>query len=219
MPRIHVRGSLASPLCSLRMVRRGAAGAARWRLLLWRSALQADSAAMLAPGSRRETRFAHCVRCARTIAASQMHEARCARADPGAALLAAPQVAPTGHRPPRSTLVVFVANTTVVQAKPRAGVRRRDICGAEKRRARGRARSAHRLLTRRDCSSAATAGSEASFATGHETEHRREPGAQRRAAAFERRRIPAHGFASLGRGSHRGGGLGSRHTRKYQRVR
>src|SRR5207344_62431 len=56
--------------------------------------------------------------------------------------------------------------------------------------------SAHRVLTRRDCSSAANAVSAASFATGHETEHRREPGAQRRAAAFERRRIPARGFAS-----------------------
>jgi hypothetical protein len=35
----------------------------------------------------------------------------------------------------------------------------------------------------------------ASFATGHETEHRREPFAQRRAAAFERRRMPNRGFA------------------------
>ena len=70
-----------------------------------------------------------------------------------------------------------------------------DICGAEERRARGRARSALRALTRRDCSSAANAVSVASFATGHETEYRREPFAQRRAAAFERRRIPARGFA------------------------
>jgi hypothetical protein len=57
--------------------------------------------------------------------------------------------------------------------------------------------SALRLHTRRDCPSATTGGSEASFATGHETEHRREPGAQRRAAAFERRRIPARGFAPM----------------------
>jgi hypothetical protein len=59
--------------------------------------------------------------------------------------------------------------------------------------------SALRLLTRRDCSSAANAVSVASFATGHEAEHRREPVAQRRAAAFERRRIPARGFATLQR--------------------
>ena len=57
--------------------------------------------------------------------------------------------------------------------------------------------SALRFHTRRDCSSAANAVSEASFATGHETEHRREPAAQRRAAAFERRRIPARGLATL----------------------
>jgi hypothetical protein len=57
--------------------------------------------------------------------------------------------------------------------------------------------SAQRVLTRRDCSSGTSAVSEASFATGHETEHRREPFAQRRAAAFERRRIPTRGFASL----------------------
>ena len=61
-----------------------------------------------------------------------------------------------------------------------------------------RAQRALRALTRRDCSSATTAGSEASFSAGHEIEHRREPFAQRRAAAFERRRIPARGFAGLG---------------------
>ena len=71
-----------------------------------------------------------------------------------------------------------------------------DICGAEERRARGRARSAQRLLTRRDCSIVANAVSEESFATGHEHEYRRGPGAQRRAAASERRRIPARGFAT-----------------------
>jgi len=57
--------------------------------------------------------------------------------------------------------------------------------------------SALRVLTRRDCPSAANAVSAASFATGHEAEYRREPFAQRRAAAFERRRIPAHGFPSM----------------------
>jgi hypothetical protein len=57
--------------------------------------------------------------------------------------------------------------------------------------------SALRVLTRRDCPSTANAVSGASFATGHETEHRREPFAQRRAAAFERRRMPARGFALL----------------------
>jgi hypothetical protein len=58
--------------------------------------------------------------------------------------------------------------------------------------------SAQRHLTRRDCSSTANAVSGASFATDHEIEHRREPFAKRRAAASERRRIPARGFATLG---------------------
>ena len=57
--------------------------------------------------------------------------------------------------------------------------------------------SAHRVLTRRDCPSATNAVSAASFATGRETEYRREPEAQRRAAASERQRIPTRGFATL----------------------
>jgi hypothetical protein len=87
------------------------------------------------------------------------------------------------------------------------------------------ARRTLRLLTRRDCSSEANAVSVASFSAGHEIEQRRgEPGrarvpadscspgeparhagravvpsAQRRAAAFERRRMPARGFASADR--------------------
>jgi hypothetical protein len=60
-----------------------------------------------------------------------------------------------------------------------------------------RAQRALRPPTRRDCLSGTTAGSEASFSAGHEIEHRRAPFAQRRAAASERRRMPARGFASL----------------------
>jgi len=55
-----------------------------------------------------------------------------------------------------------------------------------------------RYLTRRDCLSETTAGSEASFSAGHGIEQHREPSAQRRAAASERWRILARGFASLG---------------------
>ena len=83
----------------------------------------------------------------------------------------------------------------VMPAKPWAGVRWRDLCGAEERRSRGRARSALRDLTRRDCSSGATVGSAESFATGHESEHRRGSGAKRRARHHERHRTPARGFA------------------------
>jgi len=58
-----------------------------------------------------------------------------------------------------------------------------------------RAQRALRDLTRRDCSSATTEGSEASFSAGHAIEQRRVPLAQRGAAASERRRIPGRGFA------------------------
>ena len=50
---------------------RGAAGGTRWGLMVWRSALRSDCAAMLALESRRASRCAHCVRCARPSAASQ----------------------------------------------------------------------------------------------------------------------------------------------------
>jgi len=69
--------------------------------MLWRSALRADSAAMLEAGSRRATRCARCVRCAQTGAARQITR-RAARADPAPALLAAPEIAPAGDRLPRS---------------------------------------------------------------------------------------------------------------------
>ena len=58
-----------------------------------------------------------------------------------------------------------------------------------------RAKHALRVLIRRDCLSATTAGSGASFPAGHAIEQRRGPLAQRGAAAFERRRIPAPGVA------------------------
>jgi hypothetical protein len=60
-----------------------------------------------------------------------------------------------------------------------------------------RAQRALQRLTRVDCSSIANEVSAASFDVGHAIEERREPLAQRGAVAFERRRIPGHGFASL----------------------
>ena len=54
-----------------------------------RSALRADCAAMLAPGSRRRTRFAHLRFAALRQAAASMRTMRASRADPDAALLAA----------------------------------------------------------------------------------------------------------------------------------
>jgi hypothetical protein len=83
--------------------------------MLWRSALCADSAAMLGAGSRRATRS---VRCAQTSAAGQITK-RAARADPAPALLVAPQIAPGGCRLPR---------------RLRSGVRPEDLRGEVARR-------------------------------------------------------------------------------------
>jgi hypothetical protein len=114
----------------------------------------------------------------------------------GAALLGAYHSRPDlPTRSLASTTVAYRRRASVAPAKPWVGVRWRDLCGAEERRTRGRARSALRALTRRDCSSAANAVSAASFATGYECEHRRGVGAQRRPSHHERRRIPSRGFA------------------------
>jgi len=85
--------------------------------MLGRSALRADSTAMLGPGSRRKTPFVRFAHCGQTVSASQFTK-RAARADPGPALLAtankrfalitlrrnfvvvAPEIAPAGHRLP-----------------------------------------------------------------------------------------------------------------------
>ena len=121
------------------------------------------------------------------------------RAPPSALRCSPPHKSPTSGTAHRAaTLVVFDdachggagkavggCATAATYAAPRSA----ELMAA-------RAQRALRLLTRRDCLSATTAGSEASFSAGHEIEHRREPLAQRGAAAFERRRIPARGFAS-----------------------
>ena len=76
---------------------RVAPGGARRGLMVARSAHSADCTAVLGQGSRRRTRFTHCVRCAQTVATSQSTK-RAARADPCPAILVAPQIAPGGHR-------------------------------------------------------------------------------------------------------------------------
>jgi hypothetical protein len=46
---------------------------------------------------------------------------RASRADPSAALLAAPEIAPAGHRPPRGKLGGFGPDTTAGSAKAGVG--------------------------------------------------------------------------------------------------
>jgi hypothetical protein len=123
------------------------------------------------------------------------------RTSPRAApLLAAPQVAHPGYRPPRSTTEVFVdtylgaAGKAVVGCAPAA-----TLCGAEDRRAHGRARAAR----------ASTSDSRRLFDHSERSERRefrrgpcdRGPEGSRPAgptAAHERRRIPGRGFARSG---------------------
>jgi hypothetical protein len=102
----------------------------------------------------------------------------------------------TAHR--AATLVVFDDEVLGGSGKAGGGCASAATYAAPKSAGLAAARaSAHRLLTRRDCSRAANAVSAASFATDRETEHRREPVAKRRAAESERRRTPARGFALL----------------------
>ena len=61
---------------------------------------------MLGQRSRRGTRFANCVRAARTTATSQITK-RAARADRWPALLTTPEIAPAGHRLPRRCMCGF----------------------------------------------------------------------------------------------------------------
>ena len=125
-------------------------------------------------------------------------EARAARAPTAPLRFSPPHKSPTpgtAHR--AAKFVVFVDNSHSGAGKVVDGCATAATYAAPRSAGLVAARaSAHRVLTRRDCSSAANAVSVASFATGHEAEHHRGPFAQRRAAASERRRIPTHGFAS-----------------------
>jgi hypothetical protein len=116
-----------------------------------------------------------------------------------AALLAAPQVAPTGYRPPRSTTEVFVGKYLGGAGKASVGcASAATLCGAEEHRARGRARAAR----------ASTSDSPRLFERSERSERSEFLGGPRvrapqgsrpegSTAAHERRRMPARGFASL----------------------
>jgi hypothetical protein len=113
-----------------------------------------------------------------------------------APLLAAPQVAHPGHRPPRSTTEVFVDASHGVAGKAVVGCAPAATSAAPRTadRMAARAQRALQPLTRVDCSSATNEVSEASFDAGHAIEDRRGAG-RRPAAAAERRCMPGRGFA------------------------
>ena len=105
-------------------VLRIAPGGTRQGLMLRRSALRSDSTAVRAPGSCRITRYA----LRATLGQMRQFSSRSAlaRADPGAVLLVAAEIAPVGYRPTRSRdLGCWGPNTMSAAAKrrglPRAG--------------------------------------------------------------------------------------------------
>ena len=143
----------------------------------------ADSAAMLASAvaPRNSLRSLRSLRSDNRGESDERSALRARRAR-AAALLAAPQVAaPPGTAHRAAALVLFVDEVPRWCRQSRGWV----CVGSDIVRRRGaqgswpRARSARFVhLTRRDCSSAANEVSEASFAAGHETEHRRGVGAK-----------------------------------------
>ena len=114
--------------------------------------------------------------------AESVYEARCARQPQACASRRHPnrpqRIAPGTAC--RDAPVVLLPKETGVLGEGTYGQAAARLRGAEKRRARGRARSALRKLTRRTCSNAANEVRVVSCATGHETEHRRAAGAKRR---------------------------------------
>jgi hypothetical protein len=181
-----------------------------------RSSLRADSPAVLGLVARRETRYAHCVRCARTIATSQMNVARCARGHepwPCRARRAMwPGRSQGTSRPPDGLCACSPPRRRICRCRrtPTPGfagttdVRQRHApvvlqgCGRAGWGAHGRRRAAQRTKGHRD---APKRGATASMSS---CEHRRD--AQRRAghARAERGRRPVHCglvFASRGAGA------------------
>jgi hypothetical protein len=172
-----------------------------------RSALRADSPALLASRGCRITRFVRFAHCAQTGCGKSAHEARCARPPRGCAArrpIQRPRRAPPAARPPawRSG----VRHRCLLQRGVRAGrgvrVKRRAWtqtvrgtvcawrgtgplarCGLQGRGAQGPwpARAARFVDTSgASCLSAVSEANEASYAPGHGPEHRRAVVAQRR---------------------------------------
>ena len=137
-----------------------------------RSSLCDDSLPVLGPVLRRETRFAHCVRCARTIATSQTTKRAGAR-DHGSCVPQRRLMSLPAHTHPR-----LCPHHRVLRRIPGALQRGGRypgwaIYGAARSGASGSARAARFVhLTRRDCLSAANAVSEASFSARPRREHR-----------------------------------------------
>ena len=157
---------------------KGAPGQAA-ALHVGRSALRADSPAVLGRVARRPTRYAHFVRCAQTSGGGSVHE-RAARAATRPALLGARQGAP---QPARARLCCKsrgvrrkLLSVSARQAVPGGG----DLWGDEERKTEVGARSALRGLIRPDCLSAVNEVNAASWRARLQAEYRSAVGPQGR---------------------------------------
>jgi hypothetical protein len=133
-------------------------------------------------------------RCAlRSNSRGELETKRAVRADPAPALLAASEIAPAGHRLPRSRVQVrhrWRAN--IASAKPACGHTALGApLGAEQRRVSVGARSALRALTRRSCLSGARKARAASSSARPNPEQRRGVAAGDRSSEAPRAVCPA----------------------------
>ena len=166
--------------------------------MLERSALRADSTALLGPGSCRRTRFVRCAHCTQTTAASQLlMRAGARRPRPCAARR--PRNRP--HRAPPAASAT-VSRTRAVESHRRnrkgaSGQVAARLWSAEKRRACGLARSANRRLTCRSCLNAANEVSAVSSATGPQDQASQGSLREAQTAPVKRCGLPGRTFAGL----------------------
>jgi hypothetical protein len=130
-------------------------------------------------GLGRLTRFAHFVRCTQTRSGKYVHEVRFAHRAQNSAPrrpTVSPRRAPPAAQAPGSQCTGAVCAGLHKAAAGQAPAR---VCGAEKRRIRGRARSALRELTCRFLFERSERSERSELSDGHEFEHRRAGVAQR----------------------------------------
>ena len=185
----------APPRSFLPPCRRVTAGGTRRGLRLWRSALRSDCTAVPGPRSCRRTRFVRFAHCTRTAAASQSTK-RAARADLAPPLLVATDIAPAGCRLPRGHRLWFFDENKRRVSKGACGQAEARLWNAEKRRARGLARSASCDLTCRRLFERSERSERSEF--GDRPRDRASQGSRRAAATDPAKRVslPARAFAT-----------------------
>ncbi len=158
--------------------------------MLGRSPLRSDCTVVLNPGSRRRTRCS-LRSLAQTAAPSPDLEARCAR-DPRSALLVAQKIAPSGCRLPRCGGSFFRSARNGRRCKGAWGqaMQRAHSEGAEKRRARGRARSAIFVVCSSQLSERSERSEHSEFCDGP-----RDRASQGRRSAAETASVKRHGLS------------------------